>query len=54
MTEYKNGMELGDVVKLAIKVLNKSMDTTTPNAEKMEFYVLSRPDSRPVVCVSKS
>ena len=29
-----------------LQVLNKSMDTTTPNAEKMEFYVLSRPDSR--------
>jgi len=32
--EYKNEMELGDAVKLAIKVLNKSMDSTSLTSEK--------------------
>jgi 20S proteasome alpha/beta subunit len=40
--EYKNDMELGDVVKLAIKVLNKSMDSTSLTSEKCE-----RPSSVP-------
>lgn len=35
--EYKNGMELGDVVKLAIKVLNKSMDSTSLTSEKCKI-----------------
>jgi len=34
--EYKNDMELGEVVKLAIKVLNKSMDSTSLTSEKCE------------------
>jgi 20S proteasome subunit alpha 3 len=34
--EYKNDMVLGDVVKLAIKVLNKSMDSTSLTSEKCE------------------
>ena len=32
--EYKNNMSLDDAVKLAIKVLNKSMDSTALTANK--------------------
>ena len=47
--EYKNDMELGDVIKLAIKVLNKSMDSTSLTSEKctplsrshFSFFLLS-------------
>ena len=38
--EYKNDMVLGDVVKLAIKVLNKSMDSTSLTSEKCELLLL--------------
>jgi 20S proteasome subunit alpha 3 len=34
--EYKDNMSLDDVIKLAIKVLNKSMDSTSLTAEKCE------------------
>jgi 20S proteasome alpha/beta subunit len=37
--EYKDSMSLDDVVKLAIKVLNKSMDSTSLTAEKRKFFM---------------
>lgn len=57
-SDYEEEMSITDALKLAVKVivfvrsvfgfthwlqvLSKTMDTTTPSAEKMEFYVLSR------------
>merc|ERR1712070_238676 len=40
--EYKNDMDLGDAVKLAIKVLTKTMDSTALSPDKLEFSVLRR------------
>ena len=39
-TDYADGMSVEDALKLSVKVLGKTMDTTTPSAEKMEFTVL--------------
>jgi len=44
--EYKNDMELGDAVKLAIKVLNKSMDSTSLTSEKLELATVSMVDGK--------
>jgi len=44
--EYKNEMELGDAVKLAIKVLNKSMDSTSLTSEKLELATVSMVDGK--------
>ncbi len=41
-SSYQEGMSLNEVLKLAVRVLTKSMDTTTPSPEKMEFTVLRR------------
>jgi 20S proteasome subunit alpha 3 len=41
-TDYADGMSVEDALKLSVKVLGKTMDTTTPSAEKMEFTVLRR------------
>jgi len=40
-TDYKEGMELRDALKLAVKVLSKTMDSTALNAEKLEFATLT-------------
>lgn len=41
--EYKIGeTELKDAMHLAIKVLSKTMDTTTPSPEKIEFATVTR------------
>jgi len=39
-------MELGDAVKLAIKVLNKSMDSTSLTSEKLELATVSMVDGK--------
>lgn len=44
--EYKNDMDLGDAVKLAIKVLNKSMDSTSLTSEKLELATVSMEDGK--------
>ena len=41
-TDYADGMSVDDALKLSVKVLGKTMDTTSPSAEKMEFTVLRR------------
>uniref|UniRef100_A0A7S2RIX5 Proteasome subunit alpha type n=1 Tax=Mucochytrium quahogii TaxID=96639 RepID=A0A7S2RIX5_9STRA len=38
--EYKDECSIEDALELAVKVLNKTMDTVTPTPEKMEFSVL--------------
>lgn len=41
--EYKIGeTELKDAMHLAVKVLSKTMDTTSPSPEKMEFTTVTR------------
>jgi 20S proteasome subunit alpha 3 len=45
-TDYSEGISIEAGLKLCVKVLNKSMDSTTANADKMEFFVLSRPDGK--------
>jgi len=45
-SDYQEDMSVEDTLKLAVKVLSKTMDTTTPSADKMEFYVLTRADDK--------
>lgn len=39
--EYKNKCSIDEAIKLAVKVLNKTMDTVTPTPDNMEFSVLT-------------
>jgi 20S proteasome subunit alpha 3 len=48
-TDYdmKKGLTLQQAKLLAVKVLSKTMDTTSPSAEKLEFSTITRqPDSK--------
>jgi len=38
--EYVEGCSIDEALELAVKVLNKTMDTVTPTPDKMEFSVL--------------
>jgi 20S proteasome subunit alpha 3 len=40
-TDWKEGLKLQEALELAAKVLTKTMDTATPNADKLEFGVVS-------------
>mmetsp|Transcript_1706 Transcript_1706/g.3994 ORF Transcript_1706/g.3994 Transcript_1706/m.3994 type:complete len:251 (+) Transcript_1706:97-849(+) len=40
--EWKAGLKLQEALELAAKVLLKTMDTASPNAEKLEFGVVER------------
>lgn len=40
--EYEEGIQVSAALKLAVKVLIKSMDSTTASADKLEFCILSR------------
>jgi len=46
--EFEEDSSIEDCLKLAAKVLNKTMDTTTPSPEKMEFFTLTRVDGKVV------
>jgi len=49
-TDYKIGdMSLHDALLLSIKVLGKTMDTTTPSPEKLEFVTVTRDEDGNVV-----
>jgi len=48
-TEWKPDFTLKDASRLAIKVLSKTMDSTTLNAEKLEFSTLTRNEKGQVV-----
>jgi 20S proteasome subunit alpha 3 len=39
---YKEGMPIEEALQLAVRVLTKTMDATSPTPEKMEFTVLRR------------
>jgi 20S proteasome alpha/beta subunit len=40
--EYAEGMSIEDCLQLAVKVLNKTMDSTAPAADKMELTTIQR------------
>lgn len=42
--DWKPGMKLHEALELAAKVLVKTMDTATPNAEKVEMAVVEMPE----------
>eukprot|EP00294_Goniomonas_avonlea_P006980 CAMPEP_0114542494 /NCGR_PEP_ID=MMETSP0114-20121206/1865_1 /TAXON_ID=31324 /ORGANISM="Goniomonas sp, Strain m" /LENGTH=247 /DNA_ID=CAMNT_0001726795 /DNA_START=11 /DNA_END=754 /DNA_ORIENTATION=- len=46
--EYKNEITLQEALKLSMKVLSKSMDSTTLSSEKLEFVTVSRPENKVV------
>ena len=41
-TDYKEDGSMEDALMLAVKVLSKTMDTTTPSAEKLEIATVTR------------
>lgn len=41
-SDYEEGTSVEACLKLAVKVLNKTMDSTTPTPEKMEFTTITR------------
>jgi 20S proteasome subunit alpha 3 len=43
--DYKEGMSLHDAKELAVKVLSKTMDSTTLNSEKLEFATIQLGDN---------
>ena len=43
-TDYKEDGSMEDALMLAVKVLSKTMDTTTPSAEKLEIATVTRED----------
>jgi len=45
-TEYKEDFNLKNALGLAVKVLSKTMDSTTLTSEKLEFGVLKRVDNK--------
>ena len=47
--EYAPDMSVEAALKLAVKVMNKTMDTTTPAPDKMEFFTLTRDASGAIV-----
>lgn len=48
-TDYSEDMSCEDALKLAVKVMGKTMDTTTPSADKMEFSTLKRTEDGKIV-----
>eukprot|EP00730_Choanoeca_flexa_P015881 TRINITY_DN7395_c0_g1_i2.p1 TRINITY_DN7395_c0_g1~~TRINITY_DN7395_c0_g1_i2.p1 ORF type:complete len:276 (+),score=55.60 TRINITY_DN7395_c0_g1_i2:34-828(+) len=52
-TEYKEECTLQEALLLAVKVLNKTMDSTTLTSDKLEFATLSRRDGKTVYTVLK-
>lgn len=48
-SEYKDGMDCDEALELAVKTLTKTMDTTTPTAEKVELATLKLGEDGKVV-----
>jgi len=48
-SEYKEDMTVDDALKLAVKVMNKTMDTTTMTPERIEFCTLMRENDQVVI-----
>lgn len=49
-TDYVEDSSVEACLKLAVKVLNKTMDSTTPSPEKMEFTTITRVDGKVSRC----
>ncbi|XP_062516728.1 proteasome subunit alpha type-4-like [Corticium candelabrum] len=49
--DYKDDCNLDDALMLAVKVLNKTLDSTRLSADKVEFAVLTREDDKTVIRV---
>jgi len=47
--DWKEGLKLQEALEMTAKVLTKTMDTTNPNAEKLEFGVVQKLPSGEVV-----
>jgi len=47
--DWKEGMTTKEVLELSSKILIKTMDTASPNAEKLEFGILKKESSGQVV-----
>jgi len=45
--EYSEEMSLEDAIKLALKVLTKTMDTTTPSSDTVEIATMKLVDGKP-------
>ncbi len=41
-SDYQEDMTVEEALKFSVKVMAKTMDTTTPTAEKLEFSTLTR------------
>lgn len=52
--EYKDGMDLEEGLKLAVKTLTKTMDTTSPTSEKVELATLKLVDGKVVQTLLKA
>lgn len=48
-TDYKEDGTVQDALKLAVKVLNKTMDGTTASADKMELFTMTLNDKKECV-----
>ncbi|CAM9462941.1 unnamed protein product [Discosporangium mesarthrocarpum] len=47
-SDYQEGASLEECLRLAVKVLKKTMDSTSPSPEKMEFTTITRVDGKVV------
>lgn len=47
--EYKEGCEVSDAIKLVLRVMTKTMDSTTLSADKLEVSTLTRDENNKVV-----
>merc|ERR1712195_338081 len=52
--DWKEGMPIQEALELAAKVLTKTMDTATPNAEKLEFGVVKMTPDGPKFSLLKA
>lgn len=48
-SDYEEGMTVDEALAFAVKVMGKTMDTTTPSAEKLEFTTVTRDASGKIV-----
>jgi 20S proteasome subunit alpha 3 len=48
-SDYEEGMTVDEALAFAVKVMGKTMDTTTPSTEKLEFTTVTRDASGKIV-----
>ncbi|KAK2196341.1 bifunctional Proteasome subunit alpha4/Nucleophile aminohydrolase [Babesia duncani] len=47
--EWKEGMDIQEGLKLAVRIITKAMDSTAPKADKIEVGILLKKDGEPTV-----